>query len=158
MSRVLRAIWNNTYGLLVDDGQLAVGAIAALVLTWLAAQSAALQENAGWLLLALVLNRGLRGLDLYRAIFYIPSLLGASVAIAILWRQLFSRDFGSVCSDTAQGSCNSSNVSCALHVHWQSQSWLSPMLLKHSGLHLERGSRYNWRIEVWVNSLQSRTV
>jgi multiple sugar transport system permease protein len=41
------------------------------------------------LLLALVLNRGLRGLDLYRAIFYVPSLLGASVAIAILWRQLF---------------------------------------------------------------------
>jgi multiple sugar transport system permease protein len=44
------------------------------------------------LLLALVLNRGLRGLDLYRAIFYIPSLLGASVAIAILWRQLFGGD------------------------------------------------------------------
>ena len=65
MSRVLRAIWNNTYGLLVDDGQLAVGAIAALVVTWLAAQSAALQENAGWLLLALVL--GLVIANLYRA-------------------------------------------------------------------------------------------
>jgi multiple sugar transport system permease protein len=44
------------------------------------------------LLLALVLNRGVRGLDLYRAIFYVPSLLGASVAIAILWRQLFGGD------------------------------------------------------------------
>jgi multiple sugar transport system permease protein len=44
------------------------------------------------LLLALVLNRGIRGLDLYRAIFYVPSLLGASVAIAILWRQLFGGD------------------------------------------------------------------
>jgi uncharacterized membrane protein (DUF441 family) len=65
MSNVLRAIWNNTYGLLVDDGQLAVGAIAALVVTWLAAQSAALQENAGWLLLALVL--GLVIANLYRA-------------------------------------------------------------------------------------------
>ena len=65
MSRVLRAIWNNTYGLLVDDGQLAVGAIAALVLTWLAAQSAALQENAGWLLLALVLALVIA--NLYRA-------------------------------------------------------------------------------------------
>ena len=65
MSSVLRAIWNNTYGLLVDDGQLAVGAIAALVVTWLAAQSAALQENAGWLLLALVL--GLVIANLYRA-------------------------------------------------------------------------------------------
>ena len=65
MSSVLRAIWNNTYGLLVDDGQLAVGAIAALVLTWLAAQSAALQDNAGWLLLALVLALVIA--NLYRA-------------------------------------------------------------------------------------------
>ena len=55
MSSALRSIWNNTYGLLVDDGQLAVGAIAALVVTWFAAQSATLQENAGWLLLLLVL-------------------------------------------------------------------------------------------------------
>ena len=65
MSKVLRAIWNNTYGLLVDGGQLAVGAIAALVLTWLAAQSAALQDNAGWLLLALVLALVIA--NLYRA-------------------------------------------------------------------------------------------
>ena len=49
------SIWNNTYGLLVDDGQLAVGAIAALVVIWFAPQSATLQENAGWLLLLLVL-------------------------------------------------------------------------------------------------------
>ncbi len=48
---MLPSIWNNTYGLLVDDGQLAVGAIAALVVIWFAAQSATLQENAGWLLL-----------------------------------------------------------------------------------------------------------
>ena len=52
---MLRSIWNNTYGLLVDDGQLAVGAIAALVVIWFAAQRATLQENAGWLLLLLVL-------------------------------------------------------------------------------------------------------
>lgn len=38
---------------------------------------------------ALLLNRGMRGLPLYRAVFYLPSLLGASVAIAVLWRQLF---------------------------------------------------------------------
>lgn len=65
MSKVLRAIWDNTYGLLVDDGQLAVGAIAALVVTWLAAQSGVLQENAGWLLLALVLALVIA--NLYRA-------------------------------------------------------------------------------------------
>jgi multiple sugar transport system permease protein len=39
--------------------------------------------------LALLLNRGLRGLPIYRAIYYVPSLLGGSVAIAILWRQIF---------------------------------------------------------------------
>jgi multiple sugar transport system permease protein len=42
--------------------------------------------------LALVLDRGIRGVGLYRALFYLPSLLGASVAIAVLWRQLFDRD------------------------------------------------------------------
>jgi multiple sugar transport system permease protein len=41
---------------------------------------------------ALLLNRGMRGLPLYRALFYLPSLLGASVAIAILWRQIFAGD------------------------------------------------------------------
>jgi multiple sugar transport system permease protein len=44
------------------------------------------------LAVAMALNRGLRGLALYRAIFYLPSLLGASVAIAVLWRTLFSGD------------------------------------------------------------------
>jgi multiple sugar transport system permease protein len=39
--------------------------------------------------LAIVLDRGLRGLALYRSALYLPSLLGASVAIAILWRQVF---------------------------------------------------------------------
>lgn len=42
--------------------------------------------------IALLLNRGMKGLPLYRALFYLPSLLGASVAIAILWRQLFAGD------------------------------------------------------------------
>lgn len=41
------------------------------------------------LLLALFLNRGLRFLSVYRALFYIPSLLGSSVAIAVLWLQVF---------------------------------------------------------------------
>ncbi len=41
------------------------------------------------LLLAVILNRGLRALAIYRSIYYLPSLLGASVAIAVLWRQMF---------------------------------------------------------------------
>ncbi|MCB1969182.1 MAG: sugar ABC transporter permease, partial [Geminicoccaceae bacterium] len=39
--------------------------------------------------LAMVLDRSVRGVGFYRATFYLPSLLGASVAIAVLWRQLF---------------------------------------------------------------------
>ena len=44
------------------------------------------------LLLAVLLNRGVRGVNAYRAIYYVPSLLGGSVAIAILWRQLFATE------------------------------------------------------------------
>jgi len=41
------------------------------------------------LILALVLDKGVRGITVYRAIFYLPSLLGSSVAIAVLLRQVF---------------------------------------------------------------------
>lgn len=41
------------------------------------------------LLLAIVLNKGIRFLTGYRALFYLPSLMGGSVAIAVLWRQVF---------------------------------------------------------------------
>lgn len=41
---------------------------------------------------AVLLNRGIAGLPFYRALFYLPSLMGASVAIAVLWRQLFAKD------------------------------------------------------------------
>ncbi len=41
---------------------------------------------------AVALNKGLKGLSLFRAIFYLPSLVGGSVAIAVLWRQVFSGD------------------------------------------------------------------
>lgn len=44
------------------------------------------------LLLAVFLDKGIRGLGIYRAIFYLPSLLGGSVAVAILWRQVFGKD------------------------------------------------------------------
>ncbi|RCK68162.1 sugar ABC transporter permease [Desertihabitans brevis] len=42
--------------------------------------------------IALLLNEGMKGLAFYRSIFYLPSLLGGSVAIALLWRQLFGTD------------------------------------------------------------------
>jgi multiple sugar transport system permease protein len=44
------------------------------------------------LAVAMVLDKGMRGLALYRSVFYLPSMLGGSVAIALLWRQLFGTD------------------------------------------------------------------
>jgi multiple sugar transport system permease protein len=44
------------------------------------------------LAIALLLNEGMKGLPFYRSIFYLPSMLGASVAIAVLWRQMFEVD------------------------------------------------------------------
>ncbi|TWD82552.1 carbohydrate ABC transporter membrane protein 1 (CUT1 family) [Kribbella amoyensis] len=44
------------------------------------------------LAVAVVLNRGLRGLDFYRSAIYLPSLFGGSVAIAVLWRKVFNGD------------------------------------------------------------------
>jgi len=40
---------------------------------------------------ALVLDKGMRALPFYRSVFYLPSLLGSSVAVSILWRQIFGQ-------------------------------------------------------------------
>lgn len=39
--------------------------------------------------IAMALDKGIRGIGLYRAVYYLPSILGASIAVAILWRQVF---------------------------------------------------------------------
>jgi multiple sugar transport system permease protein len=44
------------------------------------------------LAVALLMNQKLRGVSFYRAVYYIPTLLGGSVAIAVLWRKLFEKD------------------------------------------------------------------
>lgn len=44
------------------------------------------------LLIAALLNTKIAFLSGYRALFYLPSLMGASVAIAALWRQVFGAD------------------------------------------------------------------
>lgn len=41
---------------------------------------------------AMVLDKGIRALGIYRALFYLPSILGASIAVAILWRHVFAVD------------------------------------------------------------------
>jgi multiple sugar transport system permease protein len=41
---------------------------------------------------ALLLNRAVRGIGLFRGLFYLPSLLGGSVGLAIVWVSMFNRD------------------------------------------------------------------
>jgi multiple sugar transport system permease protein len=44
------------------------------------------------LAVAMLMNQKLRGVPFYRAVYYIPTLLGGSVAIAVLWRKLFEKE------------------------------------------------------------------
>jgi multiple sugar transport system permease protein len=45
------------------------------------------------LLLALAMNANVKGIAVYRAIFFIP-VISASVAVAMMWRWLYNTDFG----------------------------------------------------------------
>ena len=53
----LTGIWDALWGLLVEDGSLAIGIVAALALTWLAAIALAdaQRDQIGWLLLVMLL-------------------------------------------------------------------------------------------------------
>jgi len=44
------------------------------------------------LVVAMLMNKKLKLITFYRAIYYIPTLLGGSVAIAVLWRRIFASD------------------------------------------------------------------
>lgn len=44
------------------------------------------------LAVAVLLNTKRRGISLYRAAFYAPSIIGGSVAVAVMWRQLFGSE------------------------------------------------------------------
>lgn len=44
------------------------------------------------LLIALALNRAAKAIGLYRTVYYLPSIIGGSVAVAIMWRYLFGNE------------------------------------------------------------------
>jgi len=89
--------------------------------------------------IAIVLNRGISGLPLYRAAFYLPSLLGGSVAIAILWRQVFGGEglvnqilaLAGIDGQSWIGSPNSALGTLILLRVWQ---FGSPMIIFLAGL------------------------
>ncbi|MBT0993975.1 sugar ABC transporter permease [Cellulomonas sp. DKR-3] len=76
--------WDN-YTRMLDDPRLH----KSLVVTFTYVLTAVPLQLILALGLAMLLDRGMRGLAFYRSVFYLPSLLGGSVAIAILWLQVF---------------------------------------------------------------------
>jgi oligogalacturonide transport system permease protein len=60
------------------------------VTLWFAALAVPLRVGFA-LLIAHVLNFKLRGINFFRAAFYLPSILGGSIAVAVLWRFIFSK-------------------------------------------------------------------
>lgn len=44
------------------------------------------------LIVALILNMKLKGIGIFRTVYYIPSVMGSSIAVAILWKALFVKD------------------------------------------------------------------
>ena len=64
---MFKSIWATLVGLLIEDGQLAIGALVALAITWLLAAAGGdqTQEVVGWALLVMVLV--LVVANLYRA-------------------------------------------------------------------------------------------
>ncbi|MBS5062411.1 MAG: sugar ABC transporter permease [Hungatella hathewayi] len=43
------------------------------------------------LFVAMILNRKSRAVGLYRVIYYLPSIIGGSVAVSVMWRNLFTK-------------------------------------------------------------------
>ncbi|MFD3444444.1 carbohydrate ABC transporter permease [Microbacteriaceae bacterium 4G12] len=88
---------------------------------------------------ALLLNRPRRGQGFYRSAFYAPSLLGASVAVAIVFRTLYSQD-GAVDSGLSLVGLDLggwiSNPSLALYVLVSLAVWQfgAPMVIFLAGL------------------------
>jgi len=91
------------------------------------------------LALAMLLDKGLSGLAFYRSVLYLPSLLGGSVAIAVLWKQIFGYD-GLINSGLAligiDGPSWISNPSYALDTLVALRVWQfgSPMVIFLAGL------------------------
>lgn len=44
------------------------------------------------LMVAMLLNKASRAVGLYRTLFYLPSIIGGSVAVAIMWRNIFGNE------------------------------------------------------------------
>jgi multiple sugar transport system permease protein len=92
------------------------------------------------LMVAMVLNTGRKLVEFYRAVYYAPSVIGTSVAVAVMWREIFGRRglvnavielFGGVGETAWLGNPNTAIWTLILLVVWQ---FGSPMLVFLAGL------------------------
>ncbi|WP_432562047.1 carbohydrate ABC transporter permease [Kineococcus sp. SYSU DK003] len=73
---------------MLDDPKAVTASKVTLVYTFLSVPASIVSALA----VAMLLNKGVRGLKFYRSAFYLPSLIGTSVAIVMLWRSIFGYD------------------------------------------------------------------
>lgn len=92
------------------------------------------------LALAFILNRGMRGLTWYRSALYLPSLLGASVAIAVLWRLIFGAQglfntlLGTIGIESTQSWIGSPDTALSTIILLHIWTFGSPMVIFLAGL------------------------
>jgi oligogalacturonide transport system permease protein len=79
---------DNYKKILTDDP----GFLQALKVTTIYVLMAVPVKLAFALFIALILSAKLRGINFFRTMYYLPSILGGSVAISVLWRFLFMKD------------------------------------------------------------------
>lgn len=99
------------------------------------------------LALAVLLDRGVRGLAFYRSVFYLPSLIGGSVAVAVLWRTVFGvdglfNDFLALFGVDGQGWISNPNTALGTLILLNVWTFGAPMVIFLAGLRQIPGSYY----------------
>ncbi|MFB9276894.1 carbohydrate ABC transporter permease [Cohnella cellulosilytica] len=79
---------DNYVKILTDDP----GFVQALRVTTVYVLLAVPLKLAFALFIALILSAKLKGINFFRTVYYLPSILGGSVAISVLWRFLFTKE------------------------------------------------------------------
>jgi len=80
--------WQNIRDIFLNDDRF----VKSLKVTMLYVALSVPLKLAFALFVAMLLNRDFRSIGLYRSVFYIPSLIGGSVAVAVMWRQIYGQD------------------------------------------------------------------
>jgi oligogalacturonide transport system permease protein len=84
-----RFVGLRNYARILTEDRIFAGSLRLTLLYTAAAVPAKLAVA---LALALLLNKAVRGIGVFRTLYFLPSILGASIALSILWRYLFKSD------------------------------------------------------------------